>query len=109
MLPYTMDQVLHLLQIPIPPHANEFEIRCPNSNCGGKRFNINLSKQACCCRKCGTGGGILDLYSFFTGKNRKEANEEIVRLLNLGEVVREQSGFAGKEPVKVDLVLEEMA
>lgn len=109
MLPYTMEQVLYLLQIPIPSHANEFEIRCPNSNCGGKRFNINLSKQTCCCRKCGTGGGILDLYSFYTGKNRKEAHKEIVSLLNQDDFAQKQSGFAGKEPVKTEAVTEEMA
>ena len=109
MLPYNMEMVLNLLQIPVPPRVNEFEIRCPNTNCGGKRFNINLSKQACCCRKCGTGGGILDLYSFFTGTSRKEAHKEIVRLLNLGELTQNKSVFTGNQPVRPEVVMEEMA
>ena len=108
-LPFTMEQVLYLLHIPVPSRRASFEIKCPNKNCSGERFCIDLEKGTCSCRKCRTGGGILDLYTFYTGvKTRSEARAEIIGLLNSGGSAA-FSQYVGSQPQRAVVVNNKIA
>lgn len=73
----TMDEVLDKLSIP-QSGKNNFYITCPccaNSE-KEKKLNVNIAKNVFRCAKCDTGGGPINLYSFFkTGSASPTAEE----------------------------------
>ena len=80
MLPFNMQEVCGLVGIPVPPNRTVFEVNCPS--CGGKRLNIDLSKQVFNCCRCGNGGGMVRLFSLFTSVPESRAYSEILNALN---------------------------
>jgi len=78
---YTIADVISLLGLPAPPHGrNSYYISCPKCDSGRKRhLNINLTKNAFRCPRCGENGGIFDLYALYTDVNRKDVKKELDR------------------------------
>ena len=53
----------------------DYYVPCPYCDAGRRsaHLNINLQKDVFRCAKCGTSGGILDLYALYSGTPRKHA------------------------------------
>jgi len=71
---YRMVDIIPLLGLPNPPYnRSSYNVSCPccDRNSRQKHFNINLAKNVFRCPKCDLFGGVLDMYSLFTGEERK--------------------------------------
>lgn len=85
---FEMSDVLWLLGIQRPHGRSSFYIPCPDCDPPNKRdghLNINLIKNCFRCPKCGYSGGMLDLYSRFSGIPRELARAEIEYRLGIRE------------------------
>lgn len=85
-LPYTLEDVLNLLQIPYRVNGkNQADIDC--IVCGGrKKLNLNFNKQVFRCNRCGkeVSGNATTLYKIYTGSDNPY--REIMEKLQLGDV-----------------------
>lgn len=62
----TIDEIVHLLGLERNPYGTSYKVRCPFCSDVSKRkfyMDINTAKGVYYCFKCGTHGGMLDLYS----------------------------------------------
>lgn len=86
-LPFSMPDVVALLGLPVPPGGRvSYNINCPCCDTGNKRhLNINLQKGVFKCPRCGFGGGMLDLYAYYTGMDKKQACEAIKGRLHIDD------------------------
>lgn len=75
--PYKMEDVLPLLGIPYPRGRKAFYMKCPCCDDTKRHLNINLEEDAFRCPRCGFSGGVLDLYAFYAGTDRKGAFAQI--------------------------------
>ena len=85
-----MTDVVHLLGLPAPPQdRSSYYIRCPccDTDPRKRHLNINISKNVFRCPRCGVSGGVLDLYSLYTGTPRDAAKDAINTKLETGSVV----------------------
>ena len=79
---FTMLDIIEALNLPYPPPGRaSYNINCPNCDVPPhkpkKHLNINLQKDVFCCPKCGSKGGMFDLYALFTGIDR----HQVIRVL----------------------------
>ena len=85
-----MTDVVNLLGLPAPPQdRSSYYIRCPCCDTDPRKWhlNINISKNVFRCPRCGASGGVLDLYSLYTGTPRGAAKDAINYKLGTGSVV----------------------
>ena len=82
-----MIDVIDVLGLPYPPYGNSsYYVPCPccdDPHTKNGHLNINLKKQVFRCPKCNVSGGILDLYSLFTGVPRDKAYKAITERLGV--------------------------
>lgn len=109
--PYSMMDVLGLLDIAIPPHrGDDITISCPNCKKINKdHLRISLKKDNFHCYSCGFKGGMLALYSYYTGLDTKESNRDILDRLNMNtkaekiqgriQVEKEKNSYATENPI----------
>ncbi|MBR2311645.1 MAG: DUF3854 domain-containing protein, partial [Oscillospiraceae bacterium] len=72
--------------IPGPTNGRPvYNISCPccDDNPRKKHLNINLNKDVFCCPRCHFSGGVFDLYSYYSGVDRKLAREVLMEKLGL--------------------------
>ena len=85
-----MTDVVHLLGLPAPSQdRSSYYIRCPccDTDPRKRHLNINISKNVFRCPRCGASGGVLDLYSLYTGTPRGAAKDAINYKLGTSSVV----------------------
>ena len=91
--------IIPLIGIPDPPNGKPvYNIPCPccDDNPKKKHLNINLNKDVFCCPRCHFSGGVFDLYSYYSGVDRKYAREALIERLGLKDT---GYGYEGsKEP-----------
>ena len=78
--------IIPLIGIPDPPNGRPvYNISCPccDDNPRKKHLNINLNKDVFCCPRCHFSGGVFDLYSYYSGVDRKHAREVLMEKLGL--------------------------
>jgi len=78
--------IIPLIGIPEPPNGRPvYNISCPccDDNPRKKHLNINLNKDVFCCPRCHFSGGVFDLYSYYSGVDRKIAREVLMEKLGL--------------------------
>ena len=78
--------IIPLIGIPDPPNGRPvYNISCPccDDNPRKKHLNINLNKDVFCCPRCHFSGGVFDLYSHYSGVDRKHAREVLMGKLGL--------------------------
>ncbi len=78
--------IIPLIGIPDPPNGRPvYNISCPccDDNPRKKHLNINLNKDVFCCPRCHFSGGVFDLYSHYSGVDRKRAREVLMEKLGL--------------------------
>ena len=78
--------IIPLIGIPDPPNGRPvYNISCPccDDNPRKKHLNINLNKDVFCCPRCHFSGGVFDLYSHYSGVDRKYAREVLMEKLGL--------------------------
>ena len=78
--------IIPLIGIPVPPNGRPvYNISCPccDDNPRKKHLNINLNKDVFCCPRCHFSGGVFDLYSYYSGVDRKHAREVLMEKLGL--------------------------
>lgn len=78
--------IIPLIGIPDPPNGRPvYNISCPccDDNPRKKHLNINLNKDVFCCPRCHFSGGVFDLYSHYSGVDRKHAREVLMEKLGL--------------------------
>ena len=78
--------IIPLIGIPDPPNGRPvYNISCPccDDNPRKKHLNINLNKDVFCCPRCHFSGGVFDLYSHYSGVDRKHAREVLMEILGL--------------------------
>lgn len=78
--------IIPLIGIPDPPNGRPvYNISCPccDDNSRKKHLNINLNKDVFCCPRCHFSGGVFDLYSHYSGVDRKHAREVLMEKLGL--------------------------
>ena len=78
--------IIPLIGIPNPPNGRPvYNISCPccDDNPRKKHLNINLNKDVFCCPRCHFSGGVFDLYSHYSGVDRKHAREVLMEKLGL--------------------------
>lgn len=78
--------IIPLIGIPDPPNGRSvYNISCPccDDNPRKKHLNINLNKDVFCCPRCHFSGGVFDLYSHYSGVDRKHAREVLMEKLGL--------------------------
>lgn len=78
--------IIPLIGIPYPPNGRPvYNISCPccDDNPRKKHLNINLNKDVFCCPRCHFSGGVFDLYSHYSGVDRKHAREVLMEKLGL--------------------------
>lgn len=82
-----MTDVIDILNLPYPPNGNNsYYIPCPccdEPHTRNGHLNINLKKQVFRCPKCNVSGGILDLYSLYTGVPRESAYKSITEKIGV--------------------------
>ncbi|MCL2816154.1 MAG: hypothetical protein FWD23_16290 [Oscillospiraceae bacterium] len=89
MIKFHMSDILPLLPIAQPNNnRSSYYIPCPCCD-GDKKYdghlNINLAKDVFRCPRCNFSGGVLDLYSFYSGISRDEAGKAITARLRIYE------------------------
>ena len=78
--------IIPLIGIPDPPNGRPvYNISCPccDDNPRKTHLNINLNKDVFCCPRCHFSGGVFDLYSHYSGVDRKHAREVLMEKLGL--------------------------
>lgn len=78
--------IIPLIGIPGPPNGRPvYNISCPccDDNPRKKHLNINLNKDVFCCPRCHFSGGVFDLYSHYSGVDRKNARDVLMEKLGL--------------------------
>ena len=78
--------IIPLIGIPDPPNGRPvYNISCPccDDNPRKKHLNINLNKDVFCCPRCHFSGGVFDLYSHYSGVDRKHARKVLMEKLGL--------------------------
>lgn len=78
--------IIPLIGIPDPPNGRPvYNISCPccDDNPRKKHLNINLNKDVFCCPRCHFSGGVFDLYSHYSGVDRKHARGVLMEKLGL--------------------------
>ena len=78
--------IIPLIGIPDPPNGRPvYNVSCPccDDNPRKKHLNINLKKDVFCCPRCHFSGGVFDLYSHYSGVDRKHAREVLMEKLGL--------------------------
>ena len=78
--------IIPLIGIPDPPNGRPvYNVSCPccDDNPRKKHLNINLNKDVFCCPRCHFSGGVFDLYSHYSGVDRKHAREVLMEKLGL--------------------------
>lgn len=78
--------IIPLIGIPGPSNGRPvYNISCPccDDNPRKKHLNINLNKDVFCCPRCHFSGGVFDLYSHYSGVDRKHAREVLMEKLGL--------------------------
>ena len=78
--------IIPLIGIPDPPNGRPvYNISCPccDDNPRKKHLNINLNKDVFCCPRCHFSGGVFDLYSHYSGVDRKNARDVLMEKLGL--------------------------
>lgn len=106
---FKMHDLVWMLRLPTPPQNHDsYYINCPFCDFeNGRHLNINFRKDVFRCAKCGTGGGVLDLYSILTGVPREKAWEDI-KTRNPEKtyskpIFREENGEASNEYPLTDI------
>lgn len=100
--PFKMADVLPLLGIPYPHGKRVFYIKCPCCDDTKRHLNINLEKDAFRCPRCGFSGGVLDLYAFYAGTDRKGAFSQIRDRIGLTESCVAQKRIVETNPAIID-------
>lgn len=81
-IPFTIEQVAEVMNIKIKRVAhNQLICICPFCSDRSGHMNINRAKQTFRCPRCGTGGGILDLYAKYHQIARGTAYRELLDLI----------------------------
>lgn len=81
-IPFTIEQVAEVMNIKVKRQArNQLICICPFCSDRSGHMNINRSKQTFRCPRCGTGGGILDLYAKYHQITRGTAYRELHELI----------------------------
>ena len=78
--------IIPLIGIPEPPRGKPvYNIPCPccDDDPYKKHLNINLLKDVFCCPRCRFSGGVFDLYSYYSGVDRKYARRDLMKRLGL--------------------------
>jgi len=86
MVEFHITDIIPLIGIPDPPNGRPvYNISCPccDDNPRKKHLNINLNKDVFCCPRCHFSGGVFDLYSHYSGVDRKHAREVLMEKLGL--------------------------
>lgn len=99
-LPFTMEDVLGLLQISYRKLSNnQANIEC--IACGKKKLNIDFRKQVFRCAKCGNdvSGNALKLYTLYTGVEKPY--KEICEKLSIGDVSTVKKRTYVEPPIEV--------
>lgn len=82
MMLFRMSDMLTILNLPEPQKGQcSHYVTCP---CCGKEYpkptlNVNIKKEVYRCPRCNTSGGVLDLYSLYTGTPRKKVCRTLTR------------------------------
>ena len=78
--------IIPLIGIPYPKNGKPvYNIPCPccDDDPYKKHLNINLNKDVFCCPRCHFSGGVFDLYSYYSGVDRKKARAVLMEKLGL--------------------------
>lgn len=81
---FYMTDVISLLGLPFPAYGQtSYYVQCPNcdEHPHKRHLNINIKKEVFRCPRCGVSGGILDLYSLYTGMPRENVYKALVQRL----------------------------
>lgn len=81
-----ISDIIPLIGIPYPPEGKSvYNITCPccDDNPRKQHLNINLNKDVFCCPRCHFSGGVFDLFSYYSGVDRKLAREVLIERLGL--------------------------
>lgn len=82
---FRMSDVISVLGLSTPNWGqSSYYVQCPccDDNPYKKHLNINLKKDVFRCPRCGVSGGVLDLYSLFSGIARDKAYKALAERLN---------------------------
>lgn len=85
---FHMIDVISLIGLPYPPSGrSSYYVPCPYCDTGkhSKHLNINLQMDVFRCPRCGTHGGIFDLYSLYTGVPRDKARKAIAANITVSD------------------------
>ena len=77
---YDIWDIIRLIGLPLPTGGrSSYYVQCPccDDSPQKRHLNINLKKGVFRCPKCDVHGGILDLYSLFTGVPRNQVLNDI--------------------------------
>lgn len=93
--PFTVYDVMSLLNIPYKPNAPSVAVPCPVCNSVKPKLHININEGMFHCFACDVSGGVLDLYSIYRGDipkdkaaRRESYNEICERLMIPDEVAK---------------------
>ena len=81
-----ISDIIPLIGIPDPPNGKAiYNIPCPccDDDPYKKHLNINLNKDVFCCPRCHFSGGVFDLYSYYSGVDRRYARDDLIKRLGL--------------------------
>lgn len=84
---YHISDVIGLLGLPQPLSGrSSYYISCPccDDNPRKRHLNVNTAKDVFRCPRCGVAGGVIDLYSLYTGLPRDDAKVELANKLGQG-------------------------
>ena len=81
---FSMADIIPLIGLPYPPGGRiSYYVSCPCCDDRYKKhLNINLLKNVFRCPRCGVHGGVLDMYSLYTGTPRDQAYNTLKQILN---------------------------
>ena len=107
-----MSEVLDLLDISYPTGRKKVSITCPCCGPNRDHLKVDMEKGLFKCFSCGFGGGMLDLYGYYTGLDRKESIKDISKRLGRSDYssalsyVSKPKNTEDKQPVVIEEVTE---
>jgi len=99
-----ISDIIPLIGIPGPTNGRPvYNISCPccDDNPRKKHLNINLQKDVFCCPRCHFSGGVFDLYSYYSGVDRKKARQVLLEQLGLKDSGPIEKGSPRKQERRV--------
>lgn len=84
-LPCSIVDVIELLGIPVIRNTGtQLYCRCPFCDDRSAHFNVKVADDVFRCHRCGRGGGVLHLYSFYHNVSLRTAGDELRSLFSSG-------------------------